>query len=222
MGELPRERGPSPTQFQRNFVGVHDGKNGLVILNKGLPEYEAGTDGTLALTLLRSIGWLSQDDLTTRDRLAGPKIAVPDAQCLGEHKFKYAVLPLAAPWPRAAVCKEENRYSIPVKCMTLPRQEGTLPASTRFLRVQPEGLMASAIKKAYTEDQVIVRLFNSTARTLKGRLGILTGIRKAWLMDLNEENGKSIRPDKDGALSFPVPPRKIVTVRIQPSETDSP
>jgi len=216
VGELPRERGPSATQFQRNFVGIHDGKNGLVILNKGLPEYEARTDGTLALTLLRCVGWLSQDDLTTRDRLAGPKIAVPDAQCLGEHKFKYAILPLAAPWPSAAICTEENHYSIPIKCLTVLRQTGTLPPTLRFLRVEPGELMVSAIKKAYTEDLLIVRLFNPTARSLQGRLEILTGIRKAWLTDLNEETRKSIRAGKDGALSIPVPPKKIVTIRIQP------
>jgi len=215
VGELPRERGPSATQFQRNFVAIHDGKKGLAILNKGLPEYEATTDGTLALTLLRSVGWLSLDDLTTRDRLAGPKIAVPDAQCMGEHKFKYAILPLAAPWTSASVCTEENHYSIPVKCLTVPRQKGTLPPTLRFLRVEPDDLMVSAVKKAYTEDHLIIRLFNPTARSLRGRLESLTGIQKAWLTDLNEEKGKSIRPGKDGALSIPVPPKKIITVRIQ-------
>ena len=216
VGELPRERGPSATQFQRNFAAIHDGKKGLVILNKGLPEYEARTDGTFALTLLRSVGWLSRDDLTTRDRLAGPKIAVPDAQCMGEHKFKYAILPLAGPWPSADISAEENHYSIPVKCLTVPRQKGILPPALRFLRIQPDHLMVSAIKKAYTEDHLIVRLFNPTARALQGRLQILTGIQRAWLTDLNEEKGKSLRPGKDGTLCFPVPPKKIVTVKIQP------
>ena len=100
--------------------------------------------------------------------------------------------------------------------MTVPRQTGTLPPTLRFLRVEPGELMVSAIKKAYTEDLLIVRLFNPTARSLKGRLEILTGIRKAWLTDLNEETRKSIRAGKDGALSIPVPPKKIVTIRIQP------
>jgi len=216
IGALPRERGPSATQFQRNFVGLHDGMKGLVILNKGLPEYEARADGTLALTLLRSVGCLSQDDLATRDKLAGPKLAVPDAQCIGEHKFKYAILPLAAPWPSTAIYTEENHYSIPVKSLTVPRQKGPFPPTLRFLRIEPDALMVSAIKKAYTEDHLIVRFFNSTARSLLGRLEILSGIHKAWLTDLNEETRKSIRARKDGSLSISVLPKKIVTVRIQP------
>lgn len=76
--------------------------------------------------------------------------------------------------------------------------------------------MISAIKKAYTEDHIIIRLFNPTSRSLQGRLEVLTGIQKAWSTDLNEENGKRIRPGKDGALSIPVLPKKIVTVRVEP------
>jgi mannosylglycerate hydrolase len=59
---------------------------GLVLLGKGLPEY-----GELALTLLRCVGWLSRDDLFTRRGGAGPQIAVPGAQCHGDHVFEYAV-----------------------------------------------------------------------------------------------------------------------------------
>ena len=43
VGELPMEIGPSPTQFQRDFVAINDGEKGLVVFNKGLPEYEAKT-----------------------------------------------------------------------------------------------------------------------------------------------------------------------------------
>ena len=100
IGALPKETGPSPTQFQRNFVGINDNKKGLVIFNKGLPEYEATPDGTIALTLLRSVGWLSQDDLSSRERLAGPKIPVPDAQCMGEHIFEYAIVTQSASYWR--------------------------------------------------------------------------------------------------------------------------
>ncbi len=216
VGELPRERHVSPTQFQRNFVGRNDGEKGLVILNKGLPEYEATPDGTIALTLLRCVGWLSQDDLGTRRRLAGPKLAVPDAQCIGAHKFKYAILPLAGPWPSTAVYLEENRYNIPIKSLRVPRQRGGLPACAAFVRIRPGRLMVSAIKKAYGDENLIIRLFNTTARTLVGTLEILPGIRRAWLADLNEEKKKRIAVGKDGSIAFPAGPKQIVTLSILP------
>jgi mannosylglycerate hydrolase len=64
---------------------------GLVVLGKGLPEYEATDEGELALTLLRCVGWLSRDDLSTRRGGAGPQLPVPGAQCRGDHVFEYAV-----------------------------------------------------------------------------------------------------------------------------------
>lgn len=212
VGELPRERGPSPTQFQRNFVANHDGNKGLAILNKGLPEYEARGDGTVALTLLRSVGWLSQDDLATRRNLAGPKIRVPDAQCVGEHKFKYAILPIAGPWRSTTIYAEENRYNLPVKSLTIPWQKGIFPPSLRFLRIEPDELLVSAVKKAYSEDQLTVRIFNPSHKPVEGTLGILHEIEKAWLVDLNEENGKRLRVRKDGTLPIRVEPKKIVTL----------
>ncbi len=216
MGELPRETRASPTQFQRNFVALHDGSRGLAVLNKGLPEYEATADGTIALTLLRCVGWLSQDDLTTRKRLAGPKIAVPDAQCIGEHKFKYAILPLAGPWPSRTICHEENRYNIPLQTLTVPPQPGELPPSLSFLRVKPDRLMVSAVKKAYGNDDLIIRLFNTTARSLQGSLAILPGIRRAWLADMNEEKTAPLAVCEDGSISLKVEAKKIITLRLVP------
>ena len=63
----------------------------LVLLTKGLPEYEASEDG-LRLTLLRCVGTISRPPgLPTRPLAAGPDIATPDGQCRGRHVFEYAL-----------------------------------------------------------------------------------------------------------------------------------
>ncbi|MFC1895705.1 alpha-mannosidase [Thermodesulfobacteriota bacterium] len=216
IGDLPKERGPSPTQFQRNFVGMNDGKTGLVILNKGLPEYEARTDGTIALTLLRCVGWLSQDDLGTREGLAGPKISVPDAQCIRKHIFEYAVLPQPGPWKASPIYRHENQYSIEMKNLRIPRQDGKLAPRQGFVEIRPDELMVSAIKKAYSDDNVILRLFNPTRRSMKGNLEIFSGIKEAWLADLNEERKRQIPVLTDGSISFEAEAKKIVTISIAP------
>lgn len=59
----PDEEYPAPTQPQRAFVDVNDGQCGLAVLNRGLTEFEArpaGQNTTIALTLIRSVGWLSR------------------------------------------------------------------------------------------------------------------------------------------------------------------
>ena len=93
--DLPRDtqdwpEQPTPTQHQRTFVDVNDGKIGLLVANRGLPEYEVipGEEGvTVALTLLRCVGWLSRDDMHCRRGHAGPGLPTPGAQCLGTHTF---------------------------------------------------------------------------------------------------------------------------------------
>jgi alpha-mannosidase len=63
----------------------------LVLLTKGLPEYEASEDG-LRLTLLRCVGTISRPPgLPTRPVAAGPEIATPDGQCRGRQVFEYAL-----------------------------------------------------------------------------------------------------------------------------------
>lgn len=216
IGELPMETMPSPTQFQRNFVGMNNGKKGLVIFNKGLPEYEASPDGTIALTLLRCVGWISQDDLRTRKNLAGPKIAVPDAQCPGRQVFEYAVLPQAQAWETGSVYQQKNQYIAGIKTIQVPWQTGRLSSSLSFLQLFPKELMVSCIKKAYKEDHIIVRFYNPTGKKLNSRLEIITGIKEAWIANLNEKKQKKIPVNKDGSLHFDVAPKKITTISILP------
>jgi alpha-mannosidase len=90
--EQPRPRAewvepPVPTAHTLGAVAL----GGLVLLTKGLPEYEASEDG-LRLTLLRCVGTISRPaGLATRPLAAGPDIPTPDGQCRGRHVLEYAL-----------------------------------------------------------------------------------------------------------------------------------
>jgi len=78
---------PVPTAHTLGAVALGP----LVLLTKGLPEYEASEDG-LRLTLLRCVGTISRPPgLPTRPVAAGPEIATPEGQCQGRHVFEYAL-----------------------------------------------------------------------------------------------------------------------------------
>jgi alpha-mannosidase len=78
---------PVPTAHTLGAVALGP----LVLLTKGLPEYEAGSD-ELRLTLLRCVGTISRPSgLPTRPSGAGPDIATPEGQCRGRHVLKYAL-----------------------------------------------------------------------------------------------------------------------------------
>lgn len=62
----------------------------LQITHTGVPEYRVvkGYSDELALTLLRSVGWLSRRDFSTRGNGAGPDLPTPEAQCIGDHHYQ--------------------------------------------------------------------------------------------------------------------------------------
>lgn len=87
-----REASPSTFFHTRDFVSLYTEHDGFTVLQKGLPEYQIIEQGTIALTLFRSVGWIAKE-INTRIGDAGPEIYTPDAQCLREMTFEYAVYP---------------------------------------------------------------------------------------------------------------------------------
>ena len=97
---LTAEGGPNefglPTFPSRRFVSA----GGLTLVHEGLPEFELvdvdgnGTEArarTLALTLLRCTGLISNGPMALRPVPAGPATPTPAAQMPGNHVLSYAV-----------------------------------------------------------------------------------------------------------------------------------
>jgi len=66
----------------------------VLLVGRGVHEYEARHIEhvtAVELTGLRSVGWLSRDDIAGRPGHAGPGLATPDAQCRGPHRLELAV-----------------------------------------------------------------------------------------------------------------------------------
>jgi alpha-mannosidase len=149
---------------QKRFVVVSDAAHGLAILNHGLAEYEIlnreGGDA-VAVTLLRSVGWLSRGDLTTRNGHAGPMLATPGGQGLGVQTARYAILPHAGDWQtEGVVLREAQAFEAPLRALPTEQHAGELPASWSFINVTPDTVAISAIKRAESGEGLIVRLYN--------------------------------------------------------------
>ncbi len=78
----------APTQLDHCAGAVRAG--GVLLAGRGIHEYEADA-GRLELTVLRSVGWLSRDDIAGRPGHAGPALATPGAQCRGPIRLDLAV-----------------------------------------------------------------------------------------------------------------------------------
>jgi mannosylglycerate hydrolase len=83
--EMPIAVMPTLSAVVAGRVGVaHRAMQECEIVSVGGNDY-------LAMTLVRSVGWMSRRDLVTRGVGAGPDIETPEAQCLGTERFDFAI-----------------------------------------------------------------------------------------------------------------------------------
>jgi mannosylglycerate hydrolase len=217
---------------QRAFVDVSDAAGGLAILNRGLPEYEAEPEESgvcLGLTLLRCVGWLSRDDLSTRYKHAGPPLETPEAQCLGRHTFEYAVVPHSGDWLTGGVAVEAERYVTPVHAAPLAPGEpvaAILPGEAGLYELGPAELIFSACKRSEAGDRILLRAYNIAPYALDGtlRLGVPGRVRLANLAE--RELSPPLAPEPGGApdsrlYRFRVQPHEIITLSLQRDEAQS-
>lgn len=148
---------------QKTFCCVEDGRVGVALFNRGIPEVEAmrGADGVeLALTLLRSVGWLSRGDLRMRRGHAGPGVETPEAQGLGMHRFEYGLTTYCGSWVEAQIVRQAHQYACPPVAVPIERRVGT-DAEAWLLCCDNPRVVVSALAPAPRADRFFVRCYNS-------------------------------------------------------------
>jgi len=148
----------------QRYVAVRNARRAFVVMTGGLPEYAllAEPRGTLAVTLLRCVGLLAGEDLITRPGgKAGWHNETPEAQCLGRHTFRYAVLMLgAAEYRDGRILQQEcERFHLPLFPFSR-KNSGSLPREGSFAALGSSRLCMTALKEAEDGHGVVVRLWN--------------------------------------------------------------
>jgi len=200
------------TKPQQHFCSVSDGKVGFALLNNCLTEFEAidSESCTLALTLFRAV----RNRVCTEWRATGAFPHQKGGQCLRQMTFEYAICPHAGDWAHAQLYEQADQLNCPPAVyQTSPRGRGDWPTSHSYLNIEPANLVLSAFKKAEDRDSFILRLFNPTAETLAGRIGLPNGIGKAWQTNLDEQREQELALDQN-TLNLEVPAHRIVTIEL--------
>ena len=242
---------PTMTHCQKTFVDLTDGQRGLAVINRGLPEYEIvpGRKGhTIALTLFRGVGWMSRGDFATRPGNAGPSIDAPEAQCLRSFRFRYAVMPHQGDWASGEVMPVAQAYNAPIQITRgdlhsgtvfedvpgdifpipdepylepIPR-EGVLPPEFSLVTLEPGALVLSACKTAQDREEIVLRFYNPTSRSVAGKVSIGIPVKRVRILNLDES---PVRKGKDGPVSWKessfkirVPSRRVITLGVTPGK----
>jgi alpha-mannosidase len=182
------------------------------VLLDHVTEYELVAGGSeLALTLLRAVGWLSVNVHPLRDEPAGPQVAVPGAQHLGERVCaRFAILPSADGWAGADAIRhaEAFRHEVLTAPGTAPR-EAPLPTAVQGIAVSGAGVAVSTLRArdGGTEVRLVAMSDRPTMAVVTGPFGsaVRTDLLGRHLEDLSADAGR---------LSVDLRPWEIATLRL--------
>lgn len=163
-GEAPASLWP-----MQSLVMMHDGKQGISVVTDGLREYEipAERPSVIAITLLRSVGWLGRAGMPWRPgRASGMALPSPDSQIPGEFSARFALIPLCdgespnfwrevEAWRTPPVGWLDSGWA---RFKTNPHAL-TFPTAYSLLHWETP-LHFSTLKKAQREDALILRGWN--------------------------------------------------------------
>ena len=203
---------PAAEQPMRSFAAVGQDGRGLMVVARGLREASVSEDGKIAITLLRSFGWLSRDDLATRNGGAGPQLPVPGGQSSGEHSFDLSLIPFADGVSLARIQAEAFQSSM--RAVGCRQKAAVLSPQASFLQIQPAELGISAVKIAEDGEGVIVRIVNLTDAPQRATLQTLLPLSAAWQARMDETNLAPIEIQDQHRVYMELRPHEVLTLRL--------
>ncbi len=209
-----RESEPSTYFHTREFLDLNDGREGMAVFSKGLPEYQIVDGGTVALTLFRSVGWIAKE-INTRIGDAGPEIYTPDAQCLREMTFEYAVCPHTGD-AYSGVTAQADEFNNDVIVISSSAHDGPLGSDQSWFNMEDSTgcVKVTGIKRSEDGSGLIVRGVNLSDKATKVEFHTSYTAEKASLTDFMEKDLVAL-PINNGFVGFQVKSKEIFTLKLQ-------
>ena len=192
----------------QNLSAVQGDQEALLLMSRGLTEVEPLMDKgeiTLALTLLRSVGWLQRPNADSYG------IPVKGAQNEREIGVDYAILPIKNANP-TAILRAGQAYSAPLQVFQY--HEKPDPISNSYLTFNSESAIMTALKPPQTGTGWIVRLVNPTDDEVSGTLTTHGKLTSAKLVNLAEEDQAEYTVTRN-TINVKIAPHKIHTLRLE-------
>jgi mannosylglycerate hydrolase len=204
-----------PTAPLHRYVSRYALEAGATVFSDGSAEYEALTDGTVAVTLLRAVGTLSRHDLPERPGHAGWPAETPLAQSIGAFRADLALAPHGPDTPaqRDDVERLADDVLLPLTGRTLRSNLGE-PTFAGGLELAGEGLAFSAAMPAREHGWIVLRCVNRTDLAVRGRWRARRRIAEAKLARLDETPLEAIVVN-GGEVAFAAVPHAIVTLLVR-------
>ena len=211
----PRET-PVTTAPAHRHVTRAEGARGLAIFAPGFFEYELDRKGDLLVTVLRSIGQLSRENLHTRPGHAGWPVATPLAQCQGVERIQFGIAPVTQQEVESGTAVPElwEDLFLPVRAVWL-RQASPLAPADIDVRLEGYGLVFSSTKPAEEGESMVLRCYNATPQPTAGLWHFAQPVSSARRARADERSLHEIRLGEGGRIvPFHAAPNEIVTIMV--------
>jgi hypothetical protein len=207
-----------PTAPAHRYVVAGAGDRGLALLGRGFFEYEWTRSHELFVTLLRSVGELSRNDLPTRPGHAGWPTPIPGAQETGLHTIELALAPMVA-GEREDPCQLErlweDAFLTPqgtfIRDFVGNRQTRLVSA----IALEGDAMVFTALKPAESGDGAVLRCFNTASVAVTGRWRFQSTIAQALLARADETVIAALTLADPHLIEFTAPARGIVTMIVR-------
>jgi alpha-mannosidase len=211
VGEFPIATYPASSFVDAGGAGV---------LLTGPTEYELLADpDVIALTVLRSVGYLSRNRNALRDEPAGPQLPTPLGQSPGRYSVRFGLVPHPGDWRTTELAALAEDFVLdPVVSTGSGPTGGPWPAARTGLELSGDGAVLSAVV-AGPDGSIDVRLVAMTAGATDAVL-VRPGrpFASATAVDLlGRPIGDPEEPpvlDDDGRCRIPLRSWQIRTVRL--------
>jgi alpha-mannosidase len=199
-----------PTYPMWSFVDVSDGRSGLAFIADGLHEYEVlpGNPPELALTLLRAVGWLSREDLTTRTGHAGPGMPTPAAQVLGGHRLRYSLFFHDGDWKGGGVWRMAESTLTPLVVGFGP----AITTRTPRIELAPDAIQMTALRPRPNGYEL--RVLNASDAPGEARIHIEPRPAEVTFVTLADDLRDSLGLAQ-GVVRLSLPAWGIATLRVR-------
>jgi alpha-mannosidase len=180
----------------QKWADLSEGDYGVSLLNNCKYGYDI-RNNQMRLTLIKS-----------------PIEPDPNAD-IGRHRFTYALYPHRGDWRSGGTICEAYQLNYPVHTRRVPspgQKDGEISFS--FAKTDSDHVIIESVKKAEDSDDIVVRLYESSAQ--RGDVQIIfSGVIKAvWESNMLEKEKQPLKHEKH-TVTFPVKPYEIKTLMVK-------
>lgn len=215
VGETAMEW-PARTAPMHRYVSLPAGPS---IFARGLFEYELTDEGTIAVTLFRSVTELSRGDLGARPGHAAWPQPVPGAALLGPFRAELAVA--LSGWRaggEAALTRLESfaeEFHAPLAGLMLPEAVDP-PETVAGPRLVGDGVAFKALKPWAKGRGMVLRCVNVSDRVVDGRWELPQPCLRAHRVRLDERAIEKVTSGEGcRRIPFRAGPREVVSIRVE-------